>query len=74
MDDVGDLWNHLIPCRPQYLTLEKWGFIFCWALADADAGKDWRQEEKGMTEGKMVGWLHQLNGHEFEQALGAGDG
>ena len=34
-----------------------------------DAGKDWRQEEKGMTEGKMVGWHHQLNGHEFEQAL-----
>ena len=33
---------------------------------DPDAGKDWRQEEKGVTEGKMVGWHHQLNGHEFE--------
>ena len=34
---------------------------------DPDAGKDWRQEEKGMTEDEMVGWHHQLNGHEFEQ-------
>ena len=33
---------------------------------DPDAGKDWRQEEKGMTENKMVGWHHRLNGHEFE--------
>ena len=41
---------------------------------DPDAGKDWRQEEKGMTEDEMVGWHHQLNGHEFEQALGVGDG
>ena len=41
---------------------------------DPDTGKDWRQEEKGMTEDKMVGWLHQLDGHEFEQATGAGDG
>ena len=31
-----------------------------------DAGKDWRQEEKGTTEDEMVGWHHQLNGHEFE--------
>ena len=33
---------------------------------DPDAGKDWRQEEKGTTEDEMVGWYHQLNGHEFE--------
>ena len=33
---------------------------------DPDAGKDWRQEEKGMTEEEMVGWHHRLNGHEFE--------
>ena len=33
---------------------------------DPDAGKDWRQEEKGMTEDEMVGWHHWLNGHEFE--------
>ena len=31
-----------------------------------DAGKDWRWEEKGMTEDEMAGWHHQLNGHEFE--------
>ena len=33
---------------------------------DPDAGKDWRQEEKGTTEDEMVGWHHQLKGHEFE--------
>ena len=33
---------------------------------DPDAGKDWRQEEKGTTEDKMVGWHHQLDVHEFE--------
>ena len=41
---------------------------------DSDAGKDRKQEEKGMTEDKMVGWHHRINGHEFEQALGVGDG
>ena len=41
---------------------------------DPDAGKDWRQEEKGMTEDEMVGWHHQLNGHEFEQTLGDSEG
>ena len=33
---------------------------------DPDAGKDWRQEEKGMTEDEMVGWHHWQDGHEFE--------
>ena len=41
---------------------------------DHDAGKDWRQEEKGMTEDETVEWHHKLNGHEFERALGVGDG
>ena len=48
---------------------------------DPDAGKDWRQEEKGTTEDKMVGWHHRLNEHhhrldkhEFDQAPGVGDG
>ena len=41
----------------------------CWARLKADGLK-----EKGMTEDEMVGWHHQLNGHEFEQALGVGDG
>ena len=40
---------------------------------DPDAGKDRRQEEKGMTEDEMVGWHHWLNGHEFEQTLGDGE-
>ena len=35
-------------------------------LKDPDAGKDWRQEEKGMTEDEMIGWHHRLNGHLFE--------
>ena len=39
-----------------------------------DAGKDWRQEEKGTTEDEMVWWHHQVNRPEFEQALGVGDG
>ena len=41
---------------------------------DPDAGKDRRQEEKGKTEDEMVGWHHRLNAHEFEQALGHGEG
>ena len=41
---------------------------------DPDAGKDWGQEEKEMTEDEVVGWHHQLDGHEFERAPGVGDG
>ena len=41
---------------------------------EPDVGKDWRQEEKGMTEDKMVRWHHWFNVHEFEQAPGVGDG
>ena len=41
---------------------------------DPDVGKDWRQEEKGTTEDEMVRWHHWLDGHEFEQASGVGDG
>ena len=41
---------------------------------DTDAGNDWRQVEKGMTENEMVGWHYWLNGFEFEQAPRAGDG
>ena len=39
-----------------------------------ETGRNWRQEEKGTTEDKMVGWHHGLNGHKFEQALGVGEG
>jgi len=41
---------------------------------DPDAGKDRRQEEKGTTEDEMVGWHHRLDGHEFDQAPGDGEG
>ena len=41
---------------------------------DPDAGKDWGQEEKGVTENEMVGCHHRINGHEFEQALGDTEG
>ena len=42
-----------------------------WLLGkDPDAGNDWRQEEKGMTEDEMVGWHHLLDGHKFEQTSG----
>ena len=41
---------------------------------DPDAGKDWRWEEKGVTEDEMVGWYYWLNVHEFEQTLGDGKG
>ena len=43
-------------------------------FGDPDAGKDGRQEEKGTLEDEMVGWHHQLNGHEFEKNPGVGDG
>ena len=39
-----------------------------------DAGKDWRQEENGKTEDEMIRWHHWLSGHEFDQALGDGEG
>ena len=46
-----------------------------WLLGkDHIARKDWRWEEKGMRENEMVGWHHQLDGHEFEHTLGVGDG
>ena len=41
---------------------------------DPDAGKDWGQEEKGVTEDEVVGWHRWLNWHEFEQTLGDGEG
>ena len=41
---------------------------------DPDAGKDWGQVEKGMTEDEMIGWHHRLNRHEFEQTPGDSEG
>ena len=61
---------------PWELKLQYFGHLL-WRTdirKDPDAGKDWRQEEKGRTEDEMVGWHHRLNGHEFEQAPGVCDG
>ena len=41
---------------------------------DSDAGRDWGQEEKGMTEDEIAGWHHQLDGHECEWTPGDGNG
>ena len=47
----------------------------CWFIwKDPDAGKDWGQEEKGMTEDEIVGWHHRHNGHGFWWILAVGDG
>ena len=46
----------------------------CLIGKDSDAGRDWGQEEKGMTGDEMTGWHHWLGGHEFEWTLGDGDG
>ena len=64
--------NHV----PQTATQADWPpDVKSWLMwRDPDAGKEWRQEEKGMTEDEMVGWHHLLRGHEFEQALTLGDG
>ena len=43
-------------------------------VKNPDAGKDQRQEEKGMTEDELVEWHHQLNGHESKQTLGYSEG
>ena len=59
------------------LKLQYFGYLMQWTdflEKTLISGKDWRQEEKGMTEHEMAGWHHQLNGHEFEQAPGVGDG
>ena len=47
------------------LTLQNFGHLMWRADSDSDAGKDWRQEEKGMSEDEMIEWCHRLNGHGF---------
>ena len=55
------------------LKLQYFGYLM-WRTNSLDAGKDWRQEEKGTTEDEMVGWHHWLNGPESKQALGDDEG
>ena len=66
----------MLKLKLQYFGHLMWRayFTFSYNGKDPDAGKDWRQEKKGTTEEEMVGWHHRLNGHEFEQAPGVGDG
>ena len=75
--------NHKRNLSPEYsleglmikLKLQYFGYLMQSADSlETDAGKDWRQEEKGMTGDEMVGWHHQFNGHEFAQAMEVGDG
>ena len=59
------------------LKLQYFGHLIHWNWftgKDPDAGKDWRQEEKGTTEDEILGWHHWFNGHEFKRALGDGEG
>ena len=58
---LSGLWSSFLYSSPVY-------------SCHPDAGRDWGQEEKGMTEDEMAGWHHQLDGHEFEWTLGVGDG
>ena len=53
-------------CSIERLSTEELMLSNCGAGKDPDAGKDFRKEEKGMTENEMVGWHHRLDGHEFE--------
>ena len=68
---VGDGQGGLVCCG---LRGRKVGHDWVTALNWTDAEKDWRQEEKWVIEDEMVRWHHRLNGHEFEQALGDGEG
>ena len=71
------LESKIKPVNPKgnqsWIFIEAEALKFCppdtknWLLRkDPDAGKDWRQEEKGATEDEMAGWHHCLDGHEFE--------
>ena len=68
----------LMPSRNTYhLTwVSLWPpHVKSWLIGkDSDAGRDWGQEEKGMTEDEMAGWHHRLEGREFEWTPGVGDG
>ena len=60
------IWNNYILWPPD---------VKSWLIGkDPDAGEDWRQEEKGATEDEMVGWNHQLDGHESVQTPGDSEG
>ena len=64
----------MLKLKLQYFGHLMWKHHLTVIWKDPDAGKDWRQEEKGMREDEMVGWHYQLNGHELEYTSGVGDG
>ena len=67
---IWSIWRYLIW---RYSDFSSHSLLTCELTGkDPDAGKDWRREEKGTTEDETVGWHHQLDGHEFEQAPGVG--
>ena len=61
----------MLKLKLQYLGHLMWRVLI---EKDPDAGRDWGQEEKGMTDDEMTGWHHWLDGHEFEWNPGVGDG
>ena len=65
-DSLGSTGIFCLPIL-KIIVINKILTILTWLIwKDSDARKDWRQEEKGMTEDDMVGWHHWLNGQEFE--------
>ena len=67
-------WNFCLLISYKVKEFRKCFWIWGRGIKEPDAGEDWRQEEKGMTDDEMAGWHHQLNGHEIEQTLGDGEG
>ena len=72
-------WIHFHKGSCHYIWMLSFSTLATWCKSwliekDPDAGKDWRQEEKGTTEDAMVGWHHRLDGQEFEQALDNSEG
>ena len=68
MTEPAENMRYLAVCRRILLALSQGWALLYWILPPAStfaAGRDWGQEEKGMTEDEMAGWHHRLDGHEF---------
>ena len=79
---INQSWRKLVPNIHWKDRCWSWNSLILWPPdvknwfigKDPDAGKDWRQEEKGVTEDEMAGWHHLPSGHEFEQTPGDDEG